>query len=317
MHDENEHVSSIIVNLIKRYGDDEVAEMTPKKQEVKEEKVEEKNAADAVPEAVIAPVVEEVKLEVEKDVLTEIPEEEAIEGKKEGVDVSAWQPKTSLGQKVKAGEITEIDQILDKGLKILEAMVTDVLLPNMQNDLLMIGQAKGKFGGGQKRVFKQTQQKTPEGNKPSFQCIAVVGNGNGYVGVGKGKAKDTVPAREKAMRKAKLNVFKIARGCGSWECGCKTPHSIPFSVEGKCGSIRIILKPAPKGKGLIMEQEAAKILKLAGIKDVWSKTNGNLRTSTNLIGAVVDALRKLNTTKINPAHAERVAVVRGRVSTEA
>jgi len=269
-------------------------------------------------ESVIAPVVEEVKLEVEKDVLTEIPEEEAIVAKKDGVDVSAWQPKTSLGQKVKSSEITDIDQILDKGHKILEATIVDVLLPGMQNDLLMIGQAKGKFGGGQKRVFKQTQKKTPEGNKPSFSCIAIVGNGNGYVGAGLGKSRDTVPAREKALRKAKLNIFKVARGCGSWECGCKTPHSIPFTVTGKCGSIRIKLMPAPKGKGLIVETECAKILRLAGIKDVWSKTWGcSTRTATNVVKAVVDALRKLNTTKIRPEHAERVALTPGKITTEA
>ena len=292
-----------------------------KKQDAPEEKKGEEQAKPApaaeTHEAIIAPIVEEVKLEVEKDVITEIPEEEAVAVKRDGIDVSAWQPKTSLGQKVKAGEITDIDQILDKGLKVLEETVIDVLLPNMPNDLLMIGQAKGKFGGGQRRIFKQTQKKTPEGNKPSFSCIAVVGNGNGYVGVGLGKSKDTVPAREKAMRKAKLNVFKIVRGCGSWECGCKTPHSIPFAVQGKCGSIRITLKPAPKGKGLCMEQESAKILKLAGIKDVWSKTDGNLRTSTNLISAVVDALKKLTMTKIKPDHAERVALTSGRLVTEA
>lgn len=289
----------------------------PKKTIVKEEKpaAAPANAVDA-PEAVIAHV-EEVKLEVEKDVITEIPAEEAIEVRKDGVDVAAWTPKTTLGQQVKAGSITDIDQILDKGNKIMEATIVDVLLPGLQNDLLMIGQAKGKFGGGQKRVFRQTQKKTPEGNKPSFSCVAIVGNGNGYAGVGLGKSRDTVPAREKALRKAKLNVFKIARGCGSWQCGCKTPHSIPFAVEGKCGSIRITLKPAPKGKGLCMEQETAKILRMAGIKDVWSKTNGNLRTSINLISAVVDALKKLNTTKIRPNHSERVALVAGKVRSEA
>ncbi len=288
--------------------------MTPKKQEEKKEKPAEKEAAPA--EAVIPPVVEVVKLDVEKDVITEIPEEEAIEAPKDGVNVAAWQPTTSIGQKVKSGEVTDIDQLLDKGLKILEATVVDVLLPNMQNDLLMIGQAKGKFGGGQKRVFKQTQKKTPEGNKPSFSCVAIVGNGNGYVGVGCGKSKDTVPAREKALRKAKLNVFKIARGCGSWQCGCKTPHSIPFTVEGKCGSIRVKLMPAPKGKGLCMEQETAKILRMAGIKDVWSKTDGNLRSTTNFIEAVVDALKKLTKTKIKTEHAERVGKVAGKVVTE-
>lgn len=289
----------------------------PKKTIVKEEKPAAAPAkAVDVPEAVIAHV-EEVKLEVEKDVITEIPAEEAIEVRKDGVDVAAWTPKTTLGQQVKAGSITDIDQILDKGNKIMEATIVDVLLPGLQNDLLMIGQAKGKFGGGQKRVFRQTQKKTPEGNKPSFSCVAIVGNGNGYAGVGLGKSRDTVPAREKALRKAKLNVFKIARGCGSWQCGCKTPHSIPFAVEGKCGSVRITLKPAPKGKGLCMEQETAKILRMAGIKDVWSKTNGNLRTAINLISAVVDALKKLNTTKIRPNHSERVALVAGKVKSEA
>jgi small subunit ribosomal protein S5 len=287
---------------------------------MKQEKTAEEVKAKA-PETVkpdVAPVVEEVKLEVEKDVITEIPEEEAIETPKEGIDVSAWQPKTSIGQKVKAGEITSIDQILDKGFKILEATITEVLLPNMENDLLMIGQAKGKFGGGQKRAFKQTQQKTPEGNKPSFSCIAVIGNNNGYVGVGRGKAKDTVPAREKALRNAKLGVFKVVRGCGSWQCGCKTPHSIPTAVDGKCGSIRIRLMPAPKGKGLVIEQECAKILRMAGIKDVWSKTRGcSTRTASNMVYAVVDALKKLSTTKIRPAHAERVARTEGKLTTEA
>jgi small subunit ribosomal protein S5 len=290
--------------------------MSPKKQTEEKKAKPEAAKEEAHVDAVIAPVVEEVKLEVEKDVITEIPEEEAIEVPKDGVDVAAWQPKTSLGQRVKSGEIIDIDQVLDKGYKILEANVVDVLLPGLQNDLLMIGQAKGKFGGGQKRVFKQTQKKTPEGNKPSFSCVAIVGNNNGYVGVGFGKSKDTVPAREKALRKAKLNVFKIARGCGSWQCGCRTPHSIPFAVEGKCGSIRVKLMPAPKGKGLCMEQETAKILRFAGIKDVWSKTDGNLRATTNLIGAVVDALKKLNTTKIKHDHAERVAKVSGKVVSE-
>ena len=109
----------------------------------------------------------------------------------------------------------------------------------LKNDLLLIGQSKGKFGGGARRIFKQTQKKTPEGNKPSFACAAVVGNEDGYVGVGSGKSKDTVPAREKAIRRAKLNLFKIRRGCGSWECNCKTHHSIPFETEGKCGSVSI------------------------------------------------------------------------------
>ncbi len=54
---------------------------------------------------------------------------------------------------------------------------------------------------GSRRVFRQTQKKTKEGNKPKFSTYAVVGNKDGYVGLGFGKAKETVPAREKAVQK--------------------------------------------------------------------------------------------------------------------
>ncbi len=256
--------------------------------------------------------VEAEKLEVEKDVIKEVPTEEEIEKEiKSTFDLVGWQPKTTLGKKVKSGEIKKIDELLDAGLKVPEIGIVDALLPNLNVELLMVGQSKGKFGGGQRRIFKQTQKKTPEGNKPSFATAAVVGNSDGYLGVGYGKSKDTLPAREKAIRKAKLNMFKIARGCGSWECNCKTPHSIPFAVEGRCGSTRIKLMPAPKGKGLCIETECAKMLKLAGIKDVWSKTMGQTRTTTNLVQACVSALKMLTKTKVRPDEREKLGIKGG------
>ncbi|HDD70557.1 MAG TPA: 30S ribosomal protein S5 [Candidatus Woesearchaeota archaeon] len=272
-------------------------------------KTEETNELDA--EKIVD---DEVTLEVEKDVLTEIPSEEApLEPVKKNVEIEGWKPKTGVGKKVKDGLINDIDDILDAGLPILEPEIVDSLVPDLQNELLLIGQSKGKFGGGARRIFKQTQKKTPEGNKPSFSCIAVVGNGDGYVGVGSGKSKDTVPAREKAIRIAKLNLFKIKRGCGSWECNCGSPHTIPMAIEGKCGSVRIKLMPAPKGKGLCVEQECQKVLRLAGIRDVWSKTFGQTRVKTNLIAALVDALKKLSESKFNSATAKRVGLVEGKI----
>ena len=208
-------------------------------------------------------------------------------------DLDRWQPKTELGKKVKSREITDIDTVLKSGKPILEPEIVDMLLPNMESDLLMIGQSKGKFGGGSRRVFRQTQKKTKEGNKPKFSTYAVIGNSDGYLGLGFGKAKETVPAREKALRKAKLNLMRVSRGCGSWQCGCKTPHSVPFTVVGKCSSVTVELKPAPKGTGLKAEKEVAKVLRLAGIKDVWSKISGDARTTLNVVYACVDALNKL------------------------
>lgn len=242
--------------------------------------------------------------------------EKKREEKKEQDIVESWKPKTQLGKKVKNNEITDIDEILDKGEKILECEIVDFLMPDIQNDLLLIGQSKGKFGGGQRRVFKQTQKKTKEGNKPKFSTYAIVGNNNGYVGLGKGKSKETVPAREKSFRMAKLNLIKIRRGCGSWECGCKEPHTIPFSVEGKCGSTIIKLIPAPKGTGLCIQDECGKILKMAGIKDVWSKTLGQTNTRVNLIKACFEALKKLSSTKIKHEHVANLGIVEGKYGKE-
>jgi len=276
---------------------------------------EEEKITEPLPESAD---LEDEKIKVEKDVL-EVPEEEEVvmtaEEAKLAKELEGWKPKTKVGKMVQSKEITGMDQIFESGMNILEPQITDMLMPGLQKELLLIGQSKGKFGGGSRRIFKQTQKKTPEGNNPSFACFAVVGNEDGYIGGGAGKSKDTVPAREKATRNAKLNVFKIRRGCGSWQCGCKTPHSIPFEVEGKCGSVRIKLIPAPKGKGLCIEPECAKILKLAGIKDVWSKTFGQTKVKINLVKACMEALRELMKVKVHPNRYAALGIAEGR-STE-
>jgi small subunit ribosomal protein S5 len=173
-----------------------------------------------------------------------------------------------------------IDEILDKGRKILEAEIVDSLI-NVKTDLLSIGQSKGKFGGGKRRAWRQTQRKTQEGNVATFSTMAVVGDEKGHVGIGTGRATETLPARDKATRKAKLNIIKITRSCGAFDCICSEPHSIPFKVEGKKGSVKVVLTPAPQGTGLVVASELKKVLNLAGIKDVYSKTFGKKRTTFN------------------------------------
>jgi len=203
--------------------------------------------------------------------------------------LSVWEPKTKLGKDVKDGKIKNIDEVLDNKLKILEPEIVDSLL-NVQSDLISIGQSKGKFGGGKRRAWRQTQRKTKEGNVPSFSTLAVVGDGNGHVGIGSGKAKETLPARDKAIRKAKLNLMKIRRGCASFDCDCSELHTIPFEVNGKAGSVKVTLIPAPQGTGLVVADQLKKILKLAGIKDIYSRTSGKQRTTFNLAKACIQAL---------------------------
>ena len=241
--------------------------------------------------------------------------EEAVDVKKEtkpSIDVEGWHPKTELGKKVKSGEIKDIDQILDKQIPILEPEIVDVLIPNTESILIMVGQSKGKFGGGKRSIWRQTQKKTCEGNRPKFTSVAIVGNKDGYIGLGTGKAKETVPAREKAVKKAKLSLIKIKRGCGSWECSCAGPHSIPFKVRGKCGSVIVDIMPAPKGSSLRIEKECQKMLELAGISDVYSETKGQTTTKLNLIKACFAALKQLSQIRVLPEHIEKLGIVEGR-----
>ena len=228
-------------------------------------------------------------------------------------DKESWKPKTILGKKVKAGEITNIDEILDNGMKILEPEIIDALIPNLEYDLIEIGQSKGKFGGGKRSIWRQTQKKTREGNKPKFSTMVILGNKNGYVGYGRGKSKETMPAREKAIRQAKLNIIKIMRGCGSWQCGCSEPHSIPFKIMGKSSSSEIKLMPAPKGTGLCIEEQCRKLLSFAGIKDVYSKSRGQTRTKINFINACFAALKQLSKTKLQDDYKKILGLKEGAI----
>ncbi|MBR9707724.1 MAG: hypothetical protein GOV15_04775, partial [Candidatus Diapherotrites archaeon] len=124
-----------------------------------------------------------------------------------------------------------------------------------------------------------------------------IGNGNGYVGLGQASGQNGRAANVKATRKAKLNIQRVRRGCGSWECTCGEPHTVPFKVKGKCASVSVELIPAPRGLGMKTGPTAKKILELAGISDIWIKTTGNTRSSPNFGKAVIDALNKTNTMK--------------------
>jgi small subunit ribosomal protein S5 len=291
-------------------SDEEATEQQEQQAEDVAEATEESESTEDEQEAAKEAAKEKME-EVAAKSETKTPQPEKKQKKQERHGPNDWTPRTKIGKKVRTGEITHIDEILDWGKIIMEPEIVDTLL-DLQDELILVGQSKGKFGGGQRRVFKQTQKKTKEGNKPQFTAMAIVGNRDGYVGVGLGKSKETVPARDKALAKAKKNIFKIRRGCGSWE-GTDGPNSIPFTVEGQCGSVRIKLMPAPKGKGLVCEDEVAKVLELAGIEDIWSKSFGHTENKINLIKAVEAALKKLMRTKITADPNTNIEIYEGSV----
>lgn len=187
-----------------------------------------------------------------------------------------WVPKTKVGRMVQSGQIVSLEDIFTQGLKIKEPEITDVLLPGLRQEVLGIG-------------FVQKQ--TDAGEKSRFKAIVAVGNGTGFLGVGGGKARQVRSAIDKANITAKLDVVPIRRGCGSWECGCGQPHSVPFKVRGKCGSVAIEIIPGPRGLGLVGGETPKTVLTLAGVKDCWTRSFGSTSTLGSMAYAVYEALR--------------------------
>jgi small subunit ribosomal protein S5 len=188
-----------------------------------------------------------------------------------------WVPKTHVGKMIQEGKITSIEEIFMSGLQLREPQIVDSLIPDLQEEVINVN---------------LVQKQTDAGEKSRFKAIVAVGNRDGYVGMGSGKASQVRNAIEKAAADARLKIVPIKRGCGSWECGCGKPHSIPFRTEGKCGSVRIDVIPGPRGLGLVASEVAKVVLGLAGIKDCWTRSYGSTRTVPSFAYAVFDALKK-------------------------
>ncbi len=193
-----------------------------------------------------------------------------------------WVPATTLGKKVFNGEITDIDQILRSGMTIMEVGIVNKLLPGLSEEVIHV---------------RRVQRTLRSGRRMKFSILAAVGDKNGHVGVGLAKGVEAGPTIKKAINRAKTNIIEVPRGCASWECGCGEPHTVPFKVMGRRGSVQITLKPAPRGVGLVVGENSKKVLEFAGIKDVWEFNKGHSRTVVNQAFAVYDALKKASKVK--------------------
>ncbi|MDY6769060.1 MAG: 30S ribosomal protein S5 [Candidatus Nanohaloarchaea archaeon] len=228
-------------------------------------------------------------------------------------DDSVWHPKTDLGRRVLSGDVTEIEQVLRGREKIREPEIVDHLVQGLDEEVILIGGTPGKGGGKQRIVSRRTVRMHKSGRRFNTKSMVVVGNHDGLLGVAEGSADDTRDAIDKARDNAKLNMIEVRRGCGSWECGCGEPHSIPFTVEGKSGSVEVELQPAPRGIGLAASEGVRKMLELAGIEDAWIKSRRNTRTRENHIKAVFNALRQLNEMKTGDDIEQAAGIVEGEV----
>jgi len=211
--------------------------------------------------------------------------------------LSGWKPKTKLGRDVLQGKVKDIKEVIRKGIKIREPEITDFLVPGLESELVLIGGRPGKGGGIERTPIRVTAKMHRSGRRFRYKSFAIVGNKDGVVGIGKGFGNDGRSAIQKAIKKAKLNLILVPRQCGSWECGCGEGHSIPYKTQGKSGSVRVTLLPAPKGIGLAVSEENKKLLTLAGIDDIWIKTLGNTAARYNLVKATFQALQNLHSYK--------------------
>jgi small subunit ribosomal protein S5 len=210
-----------------------------------------------------------------------------------------WTPKTRLGKLIEKGEVTTMAEALRTRLPLREPEVVDILLPNLEDEVLDIN---------------MVQRMTDSGRRVRFAITTVVGNGDGYVGLGRARGKEVGPTIRKAIDNAKVNMIEVRRGCGSWECGCGQAHSFPFEVSGKMGSVCVTFKPAPKGISLAVGNVAKPLLKLAGVKDAWAFTSGHTKTTTNYAAAAFEALKKTSEVRVMKLQEEYMHIITGQTS---
>lgn len=130
--------------------------------------------------------------------------------------------------------------------------------------------------------INRVSKKTKGGNQASFSVLIVVGDKKGRVGVALGKAPDVLSSIKKAVRKAKKHMIHVPM----------KQTTIPFAIETKHGAAKIMLKPAPKGSGIIAGGAVRAVVEAAGIQDIVGKSLGSTNQANNVY-ATFKALREV------------------------
>lgn len=128
----------------------------------------------------------------------------------------------------------------------------------------------------------RVSKKTKGGNKIGFSVLVAVGDKKGRVGVGLGKAPDVLSGIKKGIRLAKKNLFSVPM----------RESTITHKVFVKKGAAKVLIKPAPKGTGIIAGGPVRAVVEVAGIKDIVSKILGTKNKASNVY-ATIEALRSL------------------------
>ncbi len=146
-----------------------------------------------------------------------------------------------------------------------------------------------------KVVFiNRTAKVVKGGRRFGFAALVVVGDGNGHVGYGLGKAKEVIEAIRKGKEAAKRNIIELPLN----------NNTIPHDITVKFGATKVMLKPAPEGHGVIAGSSVRSVMEVAGVNDVVTKLIGSSNPH-NVIKAVFEAFEQMKT-------AEEFAYERGK-----
>ena len=166
---------------------------------------------------------------------------------------------------------------------------------------MMRPQGERRQGGGSRREKPEYDQKVLDirrtarvvagGRRFSFRASVVIGNRNGKVGLGMGKGADVSTAVEKAVFRAKKDIFTVA---------VTRSKTIPHEVRGKSSAARVLLKPAREGRGLVAGGPIRIVADLAGIRHITAKILGRTPNKLNNARATIQALKSLKPIKILP-----------------
>lgn len=156
--------------------------------------------------------------------------------------------------------------------------IDEALAADVEDDVIKINRSAAVVKGG--RRF-------------SFSALSVVGNRNGLVGIGYGKAKEVPSAVEKSVKDGRKRLMRVVRD----------GNTIPHQVEGVFCSARVRLVPASPGTGIIAGKAVRKVVEYAGITDILSKNYGSTN-ALNVVKATMDALARLR-------NKQQVAELRG------
>lgn len=186
-----------------------------------------------------------------------------------------WIPVTKLGRLVKENQIKTLEDIYKFAVPIKEYQIVDHFCgrDKLKDEVMKIS---------------PVQKATRAGQRTRFKAIVCIGDENGHCGLGIKCAAEVATAIRGALILAKLSLIPVRRGY--WGSTLGKPHTVPFKVTGKCGSVSVRLVPAPRGTGIVAAPVPKKLLQFAGVEDIFTTSTGHTKTLGNFIKATFAAV---------------------------